>query len=287
MRIHIHHRVAGLKLVGLFVALLIAICAAVGCSQQPSDNSESPIASDSTDGALASADLDGALASAVLDRLGDDTLGEANTEGYIILSEAKDGEGNTVVYAVASYASYGFENGIFTVRSGCGAIPAVIVFSGSGDDYTLLSYTEPQDGVNNEESKKALFPSELWSDVLNADQYYPELQQQQVEQAQAYLTAIGRDAEIEPNYVEKQQFNISSEAFSALTAIKELYEFPYWVGSQEFVVDGVRYIYEAGDEDDDGYSVLTFTEKDEAGNVLQLLQYKVSGGEVSPMQKGL
>ncbi len=231
---------------------------------------------------IVSQSLDSAVSEAVLSQLGDFYLGEKTTQGHIILSVEERGE-KTIVYVVASYASFGFENDVFTIVSGCGAIPAVIEFIQKGSQYEMLSYTEPADGEDNYESKKELFPSNLLSKVLYTDKYYPELQGQQEKQAEDYVKSIGRDAVVDCDYVEKNDFNISVEASNYLFCLDELYDYPFWIGTQETVENGIRYIYEGTEEDYTGYSILTFTKKSEGGITVQQLKYKVTGSTVEKL----
>jgi bla regulator protein blaR1 len=220
----------------------------------------------------------------VLDRLEYYLAGEARTEGHIILSAEQDSDGKTVVYAIASCAYYGFENGLFTEISGCGAIPAVIKLFNSSGGYSLLSYTEPEDGQRNSESIKILFPERLWPEVLNTDQAYADLQMQKEKQAQAYLDGIGRNAKICQGYVDKEFFHVSADASNTLIAIAELIDYPWWIGSKESIDDGQRHIYMASEEDSPEYSVITFTKKNEAGDILEQFKYKIAGNNVELMQ---
>lgn len=192
-------------------------------------------------GIKVSEELDNAVSKAAISRLYDDSFAEAKTEGHIILSVQDKGD-RVTVYVIASYASFGFENDYFTLKSGCGAIPAVIEFSKAGGKYELLSYTEPEDGENNYESTKELFPITLWGSVLNADSYYPELKSQQEEQARAYVKSIGRNEKVCADYVEKPDFNISIGASNMLIEMRELCYYPFWIGTQESIENGIRYI---------------------------------------------
>ena len=48
---------------------------------------------------------------------------------------------------ISSLGVFGFEDGIFTIVSGSGAIPTVMTFSKVNDgNYNLMEYKEPQDG---------------------------------------------------------------------------------------------------------------------------------------------
>jgi len=72
-------------------------------------------------------------------------MGETSTEGHIILDFEEKNE-TVKVYTIASFGSFGFENGIFTKVSGSGAIPTVITFAqNENGEYSLLEYKEPMD----------------------------------------------------------------------------------------------------------------------------------------------
>lgn len=231
--------------------------------------------------AAVSDELDKAIGDAVLSQLDGYLSGEAKAEGHIVLSTKGDGDGNTVVYAIASCSWYGFEKNMFTVKSGCGAIPVVIIFSKTEAGYSLLSYTEPEDGEGYADSVRQLFPIFLWPKLFLADRYYGELQKQQEEQAAAYLKSIGRDAVIHSEYIEEEPFRISVEAYNTLFCMPELCDYPSFVGTFETVEDGMRCIYEANEEDFTGYAIITYTKRTENGNILQQYKYKVTGDTVT------
>ncbi len=277
--IHIKRKwvpVYSMRLMLLAISLAIPVCLLSACNATSADPSNIYIAPIKISDAL-----EKAIHSAVLKQLWDDPFGETDTEGHCVLLTENEKDGTTVVYAIASYASFGFENDVFTIKSGCGAIPAVIRFSESNGVYTLLSYKEPADGDNNENSIKELFPRKLWTSVVGANHYYAKLTDQQMQQAEAYLKSIGRDANVSAEYVEKEDFHISVEASNTLFGLPELYDYPLWIGTQEFIEGGKRYVYEAREEDFSGYTVLTFTKRVAAGGAIkQQVKYKVTGDSV-------
>ena len=214
--------------------------------------------------------------------------GEVATEGHILLdTEEKDGV--ITAYTIASFAYFGFENGIFTTISG-GAMPTVITFKrdqqGMYPRYSMLSYKEPMDGAGNLDSVKKMFPEHLWPDVLPGGNRYPQLRQQQEAQAQEYLKSIGRNATVSSSHVEKKLLNLSSvpasnKLFSELTKFDTfLNSCPYWIGSRETIENGERYIYETNQsKTDDGYDLVIFSKRQEDGTVVQEAHYKVVGDD--------
>lgn len=151
--------------------------------------------------------IDEAVSAAILSRANSYKMGEVATEGHIILrSEQKDEI--LKVYTVASYGSYGFQDGVFTFVSGSGAISTLITFTkDEKNEYILKEYKEPMDGSELTKSIKKMFPKELWDKALNSHDYYPEIRKQQEAQAAKYLKSIGRNAEIISNYSERKPVN--------------------------------------------------------------------------------
>jgi bla regulator protein BlaR1 len=66
--------------------------------------------------------------------------------------------------------------------------------------------------------------------------------------------------------------------------MKELGNYPNWIGSREAVENGTRTVYEASQEESSGYSVITFTKKATDGTVLEQYKYKVTGDSVEQMK---
>lgn len=211
--------------------------------------------------------------------------GEVSTEGHVILdTEEKDGK--IIVYSIASFGAFGFENGIFTTVSGSGAISTVMTFSkNEKGEYSLLAYKEPTDGAGNLESKKDMFPQRLWDKVLSEQKYYPDLAKQKEEQAKQYLQSIGRNAKVSDAHVERKLAKINVEASNKLFAEftksdPEQYNFPYWIGSKELLENGVRYIYETSQsKTSDGFDLISFKKTKEDGTVVKEYQYKIVGNE--------
>ena len=209
--------------------------------------------------------------------------GEVATEGHIILDiEEKD---NIIkVYTIASFGYFGFENGVFTMISGSGAIPTVITFSkNEKDGYSLLEYKEPMDGALYMDSLKKMFPKKLHDAVLSADKYYPELVKQKEAQAAEYLKSIGRTAKVSAAYVEKKLLNINVQASNRLFGGKEnpfLNEYPYWLGTRERVENGVRYIYKTyQSKTNDNFDLVIFKKTKEDGTIVEEYRFKIVESE--------
>ena len=265
----------------LLTIILLFSCFTTACNPTHGTSASSSSQGSSTSSSSPTSNaLDNAVSSAILSRLSSDPFGEKKAEGHVTLGTQKDKNGETLVYVVASYAAFGFENNVFTIVSGSGATPAVIRLSGNGSDYKLISYTEIEDGDRNQSSIQSMFPEQYWASAKNVGQYLSELQKQQVAQASAYLKSIGRDAQIQLSGVARKSFNISAKASNTLIAINELSDYPSWIGTREKVVGGTRTVYKAGEQDLTGYSLITYTKESAGGNILQQMQFKVTGDRV-------
>lgn len=217
--------------------------------------------------------------------------GEVSTEGHIIL-DTEERDGKIIVYTIASYGAFGFENGIFTKVSGSGAIPTVMTFSkNENGEYLLQDYKEPMDGSYYTKSIKEMFPKRLWDKVSSESKKYSELAKQQENQAAEYLNSIGRYAEVKAAHVEKKlpEINVdaSNKIFAEYTKYdSELNKFPYWIGTKELLQNGVRYIYETSQsKTDDGYDLIIFRKTKEDGSVVLECRYKIAGSEPELLNK--
>lgn len=226
-----------------------------------------------------------AVSQAILSRRGSYYKGETATEGHIIL-ESEEVGGAVKVYTIASFGSFGFENGVFTKVSGSGAIPTVMTFSkNQNGEYSLLEYKEPMDGAGYTSSIKEMFPRRLRERALSSQEDYADLLRQQEAQAAEYLKSIGRTAEVSGAHVKKQladiNVNASNKLFSETTKYDAfLNSCPYWIGTRERIEDGARYIYETSQgRTSDGYELITFKKIREDGAVVEERQYKIVGDE--------
>ena len=174
-------------------------------------------------------------------------VGECKAEGHIILgSEEKNNE--TYIYAITMYGEYGFQDDNFVKVSGSGAIPAVIIFSENEQGEKTNTIKWPLDGSAHVDSIKELFPEEYHNKVLPvAKEDNEELRKQEIAYAQNYLTKIGRNATIgdfgDFEHPLLTPLGVSVQVSNKLAG-KEYANYPYWIGNQERVENGVRYVYE-------------------------------------------
>lgn len=211
--------------------------------------------------------------------------GEYLTEGHFILGEEKNDD-TVKVYALASIAWFGFENNVFTMISGSGAIPTLIVFSvNQTGEYSLLEYKEADSGSEYDSSIKEMFPEEYYNRLPSAQKEYSNIAKQQETQARQYLKSIGREAQVSAAYVEKKLANINVEAsnklFTELTKNDSfLNNCPYWIGTREQIEDGNRYVYETQQsKTSDDYDLITFSKTDYDGTIVEEREYKIIENE--------
>ncbi|MGG6432786.1 transcriptional regulator [Anoxybacillus sp. D401a] len=234
-------------------------------------------------------DVEKAVSKAVKEHGKSYRQGEYIAEGHIILDTEQ--RGNEVdVYAIVSVGVFEFQDGLFTVVSGSGAIPTVMTFSKDEyGQYKLVSYEEPLDGEAYVESIKKMFPKIYHSKVLYADKYYDELVKQQERQAQEYLKKIGRHAKVSLSYVEKQPLNISVQAMNhflhMLSSDSFLNQCPDWLGTREAVEQGVRYVYETSQsKTNDGQDVIVLRKMKEDGTMIEKRKYVVEENQLKRIQ---
>lgn len=171
--------------------------------------------------------------------------GEVKAEGHIILQESSSSDDSKIVYAITMYGEYGFQNDALIKISGTGAVPAVLTFGYSKDTgYVLKSYSVPDDGSGYLDSVKEMFPKDLYNYVLSvSDSDLSNLQAQERKYAKAYLNKMGRSAVIGDYSDINHEFpQISDKASNEI--FKRYWEYPDWIGTEEKIENGVRYVYE-------------------------------------------
>ncbi len=176
--------------------------------------------------------------------------GECQTEGHIILGTEKSTTGETVVYALIMYGNYGFQDGNFVKVSGSGVIPTRVTFEKNG---SLIEYKEPLDGSMYTKSVKEIFPQKYHSRVLSIkDSDHEDCKKQEHAYARAYLDKIGRRATIgdygDFEHTLLTDLGVSVEVSNSLLAYEKspdlfIGKCPYWVGTQEFLENGERFLY--------------------------------------------
>lgn len=240
-----------------------------------------------------SSSLDEAISNAVKDSIYEDYyLGELDTEAHVILGK-KEIENKLDVYTIVNYGSFKFENDVFTLVSGAWGLPMVLTFEkDENNNYYFIDYKEVMDGGMYVDSIKEMFPIYLIPKVMNSDKYAEKLSEEQRLQAKKYLDSINRNTDINIDYVfdskyEKEYLDkyISAEAQDKLFSVVELYDYPTWIGRNEKLIDGVRYVYETNIEtDSDGYKVVVYRKMDESKTVVEEHQYKIYDNDIKEVK---
>lgn len=207
--------------------------------------------------------------------------GECCGEGHKILGSSLSGN-RLKVYALTTFGYYGFQNDMFIKVSGSGVIPAVLTFEKNGEIFELLKIEYPQDGEGYVKSIKQMFPLKYRSTAIHCDGAYDELVSQERKYAEDYLQSIGRDAEIgeyrDMNVVLLTDLGVSVEVSNQLSCDKSLGNYPYWIGSSEYLENGTRYVRSLSYDENAGLIIYSTVEK-ETGEITECFAFDASTGE--------
>ena len=207
--------------------------------------------------------------------------GECCAEGHKILGSNLSGN-RLKVYALTTFGNYGFQNDMFIKISGSGVIPAVLTFEKNDTDYSLLGIEYPRDGSEYVKSIKRMFPLKYRAAALNCDRAYNELVFQERKYAEEYLLSIGRDAEIgeyrDLNVVLLTDLGVSVDVSNRLSCDKNLGDYPFWIGTSEYLENGIRYVRSLSYDEDAGQIIYATVEK-ETGEVTECFVFDASTGE--------
>lgn len=188
--------------------------------------------------------------------------GELSTEAHKTLG-TNISNNKLTAYVVASVSNYAFENNKFTVTSGSGCIPTVIEYEiNTNNRFKELKYLEPEDGHSYISSVKSLFPAEYENAALEAQSFAQTLNDTMNEYAKSYLISINRNADI-VDFQEKKLLDFP------VNAIKELSNYPDWIGSTERIEDNNRYIYSVSQSSLNGENVFEFTKRDTENTIIE------------------
>ena len=186
------------------------------------------------------------------------------------------------------YGEYGFLNNKFIKISGSGIIPAVITFTVDKDNvYTLQSYEVPLDGSEYASSVKEMFPKDLYNRIIpSSDSDKTVLLAQERKYAKNYLESIGRTASIgEYSDLKMEIPDIPDETYNMI--FDRYWEYPYWIGTQEKIEDGVRYVYETQWKDyGDSDSMVYLTKYVYGtGEIIRTINVHIDDGEVQSSEE--
>lgn len=209
--------------------------------------------------------------------------GECVAEGHKILGCRVTGN-NLKVYALTMFGNYGFQNEMFIKISGSGVIPAVLSFEKDGGGYELLKIEYPADGEDYVKSIKRMFPMKYRAAALFPDaEVSEELSGQERSFAEAYLESIGRSVGIgeysDLDTVLLTDLGVSVAVSNKLIADGRLGEYPYWVGSAEFLEGGKRFARSVSYDEAENRIVYKTIEK-ESGEVTEQFIFDAATGDV-------
>ncbi len=209
-------------------------------------------------------DLDEAISQAVLtynkERYGQ---GECVAQGHEILEQKQEADGSVTVYAITMFGWYGFEDDCLVKVSGSGTICNVLTFSlDEQRGYLLEDYKEPLEGGYYVSSVRDMFPEHLWDTCLTYDEKrYNKLQKQEYAYARQYLKKIGRQADV-TEHIDREgrlmtDAGVSVKVSNKMSDMEKLNKYPYWIGSREEIIDGVRYVYKMDVDQEAGEIIYT------------------------------
>lgn len=177
--------------------------------------------------------------------------GECFAEGHIILGTDKE-RGATKIYALTMTGWYGFQNDNFVKVSGTGVIPAVVTIS----DHNDVSIEYPEDGSYYAPSIRKMFPLKYHTRIFDdKDGDGKTLKKQEQAYAKDYLSKIGRKAEIgdygDFEYTLLTDLGVSVEVSNKLEDFyKEHSNYPYFIGTQEYIENNLRMVYQMSYRED-------------------------------------
>lgn len=236
-----------------------------------------------TDDTTAVFDLDEAVSQAVLSYNKESySGGECMAEGHEILEQEQDADGRMTVYAITMFGCYGFEDDCFVKVSGTGSIPAVIQFSlDEKQGYQIEDYQVPMDGGFYLESIHEMFPEHLWEKCLS-NNGQSELEKQEYAYARQYLKKIGRKAPITDttDHYLLTDAGVSVKVSNKMCNLEKygLAGYPYWIGSREEIIDGVRYVF-AMDVDHTAEEIIYTKSVYDTGEIVEQHRFDMNKGK--------
>lgn len=204
-------------------------------------------------------DNDQAIISALKSQSGAYLDGECFGEGHIILGTEQYND-KVKIYALTMVGNYGFQNENLVKVSGSGIVPTVITLYENND----VEIETPKDGNHYEDSIKEMFPKKYHKRIFrekNSD--IENLKKQERAYAEEYLKQINRDAQI-GNYGDFEHILLTDVGVSIDVSnglLEDFYPFhsnyPYFIGTQEYIENGVRVVYDLGYNDEQNEIIFT------------------------------
>lgn len=175
--------------------------------------------------------------------------GEFSGEGHRVMS-VMESDGKIKAYAVTIYGQYRFINGNLVRITGTEVEPAIFTFMLSNDGKYMFEHVDfAVDGIEYDDAVKEMFVKEIAETTLqNNDSIVSEIEKQERKQAQEYLKELGRNGKTgkfsDFSYAYLSAMGVSDNVVNSITANQQLLSYPLWVGTQEFIENGKRYVYE-------------------------------------------
>lgn len=193
--------------------------------------------------------LDTAIREAIFTaNFGDYWPGECQGIGYKIIETFED-DGVLSVYALSAYIEYRFQDGVLVNVSGTN--PKVLMRFQETEDkkYDLIFYTRLDilSDLPEEKIEELLQPlAETGKSYVYTNEDLEEVRAQADEDAIAYLESINRvaDVGVRENHKGKLLTDLVSNTDFVLELLKDYSHYPEWTGTQEWIENNIRYIYQ-------------------------------------------
>ncbi len=282
----------GAGLIALAAVTAFSAGALVACKSEepPTSTNGQAVGPENNVGPSEFDSLDKAISAALISGSGGYADPEFWSSGHIILRDdvrehPTDGKKRHTVYAITSIGGYSFINGKFVKDSGSGAIPMKFeVIENPEGSFVMEGISAPEDGSYYLPSIKEMFPPDLWDEAIDAQDRYDELQEQEFSHVRNYVESIGHEAEV-CSYSDLDTIlpDMSAEASNRFSEMKkdgEYWKYPDFIGTQEYLEDGERFVYETSWDGSEADGTLTWAKYSEDGALVEKHIFEVNGAEV-------
>ena len=174
--------------------------------------------------------------------------GEYYGVGYKII-ETFEEDSVLSVYALTEYVEYRFQDNVFVNISGTN--PKVLMRFQETEDkkYDLIFYTRLDilSDLPEEKIEELLQPlAETGKSYVYTNEDLEEVRAQADEDAIAYLESINRvaDVGVRENHKGNLLTDLVSDTDFVLELLKDYSHYPEWTGTQEWIENNIRYIYQ-------------------------------------------
>ncbi len=208
--------------------------------------------------------------------------GEFQGAGCKIFAALPDGE-DLAVFALIEYREYSFINDVFTNVSGCRA-RVRIDFGREDGAYAAQRYVHLEiDTLPEEEIEELMAPlKEAGADTVYSDTDLTELRAQVNGAAEEYLRRLGRDASVAERETLDLEWlydkGISDSAMSRILEDEKASSYPDWLGTEERLENGERFVCRTDYEEQTHLITYTKTRYD-SGEVVEILRFDALTGE--------